>query len=157
MGALAAFELARELRRRGGPKPIWLIVSGRAAPHLPPRRNPIHTLPDRQFRYELKTLGGTPAAVLDNDELMAAFLPTLRADFTAHETYEYTDESPLDCPILAVAGADDTVAPAADVRAWRPHTTGVFETQVLPGDHFFVQTQLPLVLRLLTRFLLPSV
>ena len=43
MGALAAFELARELRRRGGPTPARLIVSGRVAPDEPPRRPPVCT------------------------------------------------------------------------------------------------------------------
>jgi medium-chain acyl-[acyl-carrier-protein] hydrolase len=155
MGALTAFELARELRRLGGPMPIRLIVSGRAAPHLPARRKPLYLLPDREFRTELKALGGTPAAVLDNDELMAAFLPTLRADFAAHETYEYAEEPPLDCPILAVAGAADTVASPDDVRAWERHTMAAFDARVLPGDHFFIQTERTLMLQLLALFLEP--
>jgi medium-chain acyl-[acyl-carrier-protein] hydrolase len=153
MGALAAFELAREWRRRGQPGPERLILTGRAAPHLPPRRKPIHTLPDREFRSELKALGGTPAAVIDNDELMAALLPTLRADFTVLETYEYTEEAPLDCPILAMTGAEDTVAPPADVEQWRSHTRSRFDIRVLPGDHFFIQTQRTLLLQALTRVL----
>jgi medium-chain acyl-[acyl-carrier-protein] hydrolase len=112
-------------------------------------------VPDCEFRAELKSLGGTPAAVLDNDELMAASLPTLRADFAAHETYEYMDEPPLDCPILAITGADDTVAPSADVEEWRRHTGAAFEARVLPGDHFFLQTQRTSLLQLLARFLQP--
>jgi medium-chain acyl-[acyl-carrier-protein] hydrolase len=155
MGALAAFELAREFRRRDGPGPARLVVSGRAAPHLPPRRKPLHILPDREFRAELKSLGGTPPAVIDNDDLMAALLPTLRADFTAHETYESMEELPLDCSILAVTGAEDTLAPAADVDEWRRHTRAAFDLRVLPGGHFFIQTQPPLFLELLNRFLVP--
>jgi surfactin synthase thioesterase subunit len=153
MGALAAFELARELRRRGGPSRARLVVSGRGAPDLPLLRPPLHALPDREFRAELKRLGGTPAAVLDNDELMAAFLPTLRADFTALETYVYTDEPPLDCPILAVTGGDDTLAPPVDVDAWRRHTRAAFEVRVLAGDHFFLQTHRATFLQLLARYL----
>jgi medium-chain acyl-[acyl-carrier-protein] hydrolase len=157
MGALAAFELARELRRRGRPMPVRLVVSGRAAPHLPSRRRPIHRLPDREFRGELKALGGTPAAVFENDELMEVLLPTLRADFTAHETYRYRDEPPLDCPILAVTGAEDAVAPPADVEKWRRHTRAAFDVRVLPGGHFFIQTQRRLFLELLSTTLdMPS-
>jgi medium-chain acyl-[acyl-carrier-protein] hydrolase len=153
MGALTAFELARELRRRGRPAPSRLIVSGRAAPHLPSRRKPLHTLPDREFRDELKSLGGTPAAVMDNDELMAVFLPTLRADFTAHETYQFVEEPPLDCPMLAVTGESDNVASPADVEEWRRHTQATFQMQVFAGDHFYLQTQRALLLQLLSRFL----
>jgi len=35
MGAIISFELARELRRRRGPAPAHLFVSGRAAPQIP--------------------------------------------------------------------------------------------------------------------------
>jgi len=156
MGAVVAFELARELRRRGGPAPSRLIVSGRAAPHRPPRRPSLHKLPDAEFRGELKRLGGTPAAVLDNDELMTLVLPVLRADFTAHETYEYADEPPLDCPILAVTGADDTLAPPGELDEWRRHTRAAFEARVLQGDHFFLQTHRTMLLQLLARFLEPA-
>jgi medium-chain acyl-[acyl-carrier-protein] hydrolase len=153
MGAIAAFELAREFRRRNVATPLGLVVSGRGAPHLPFRRPPLHALPDVEFRAELRKLGGTPTAVLDNDELMGAFLPTLRSDFTAHEMYSYVDEPPLDCPILAVAGADDTLAPPADVAEWRQHTGVGFESHALPGGHFFLQTHRPMLMRLLAAFL----
>jgi medium-chain acyl-[acyl-carrier-protein] hydrolase len=36
IGALIAFELTRELRRRGKPLPVHLLVSGRRAPQWPP-------------------------------------------------------------------------------------------------------------------------
>lgn len=153
MGAVAAFELAREMRRRGRGGPARLVVSGRAGPDQPPRRPPLHMMPDREFRSELKSLGGTPAAVIDNDDLMIALLPTLRADFAAHETYRYVEEPPLECPILALAGAEDPIAPPETVEQWRQHARAGFDIRVLPGDHFFIQTQRPLLLRLLTRFL----
>src|SRR5262245_41626934 len=44
MGALIAFELAREQRRRRARPPEQLIVSGRGAPHLPARLTPLHNL-----------------------------------------------------------------------------------------------------------------
>jgi medium-chain acyl-[acyl-carrier-protein] hydrolase len=154
-GAVVEFEVARELRRRGLPAPARLIVSGRVAPHLPSRLKPIHALPDAAFRAELKLLNGTPAAVLDNDELMMFFLPVLRADFTAHETYEYAEEPPLDCPILAVAGNADRLCQAAELETWRRHTRAAFEARTLPGDHFFLQTHRLLLLQLIARFLEP--
>jgi medium-chain acyl-[acyl-carrier-protein] hydrolase len=153
MGALAAFEVAREFRRRGRPQPIYLIVSGRAAPDVPPRLKPMHTLSDADFRAELHNLQGTSPAILDNDELMSVLLPVLRADFAAHETYQYTEEPPLDCPILALAGADDSLAPPATLNGWRRHTRAAFETRVFPGNHFFLQTHRPELLALIGRTL----
>jgi medium-chain acyl-[acyl-carrier-protein] hydrolase len=156
MGAMTAFELAREFRRRGGSKPARLIVTGRVAPHVPPRRRPLHTLPDAEFRTELKELSGTPAAVLESDELMRLYLPLLRADFAAHETYRYVEEPPLDCPILVVFGADDSLAPPDDLSGWRQHTNAGFESHVVPGGHFFLQTHAPLLQRMITQRLVPE-
>ena len=55
MGALLAFELTRELRRRGGPQPVCLMVSGRRAPRIPLARELFHTLPDPALIHKLLT------------------------------------------------------------------------------------------------------
>jgi medium-chain acyl-[acyl-carrier-protein] hydrolase len=153
MGALTAFELSRELRRRDKPLPVRLIAGGRRAPDRPLRGAPLHALPDVEFRMELKRLNGTRSAVLENDDLMRVLLPVLRADFTAHESYEYSEEPPLDCPILTVTGADDTLCPPAELAGWRRHTRAAFEARVVPGDHFFLQSQRESLLPLIARFL----
>jgi medium-chain acyl-[acyl-carrier-protein] hydrolase len=153
MGALVAFELAHEQRRRRARPPEQLIVSGRSAPHLPARLKPLHNLPDDELRAELRRLDGTPAAVLDNDELTRALFPTLRADSAVCETYAPADEPPLDCPILALGGERDPFAPPSDLDAWREHTRGAFHRHVLPGGHFFLQTDRALFLQLLARHL----
>src|SRR6266849_2637073 len=54
MGALVAFELARELRRRGGPAPVLLAVSGRQAPPRPEPDPPFAHLPDAEFLREVR-------------------------------------------------------------------------------------------------------
>ena len=46
MGALIAFELARELRRRQAPVPVRLLVSGHPAPQLPRSESTRHALPE---------------------------------------------------------------------------------------------------------------
>ncbi len=55
---------------------------------------------------------GTPAAVLENAELLAMFLPVLRADFAMIEAYHprlSLDAPSLSCPIWVAGGVDDTV------------------------------------------------
>src|SRR5262249_43042969 len=91
MGALVAFELARVLVRTAGPQPVPLFASACAAPQVRDCETPIHALPDAAFREELRRLGGTPALVLHNAELVDLLLPTLRADFAVCETYAYGD------------------------------------------------------------------
>jgi surfactin synthase thioesterase subunit len=49
LGALIAFELVRELRRRKIPPPLSLYALARRAPHLPQHDVPMHHLPDDLF------------------------------------------------------------------------------------------------------------
>lgn len=139
MGALLAFELARELRRSGLP-PSHLFVSGCRAPHLPPAPDRVarSQLSDAALADELRRLNGTPAAVLEHPELMALLLPIFRADFAVCETYGFRPDRLLDCPITAFGGQGDTRVPEETLQAWRVHTTGPFAFRSFPGDHFFL-------------------
>lgn len=141
MGAFVAFELARRLRRDGGPAPSRLFVSGCRAPHIPRRRPTTYDLSEQEFLGELRRLNGTPPQVLSDPGLMRVMLPLLRADFEASETYAYSPDAPLDCPITAFGGSDDPVAPRADVRAWCEHTSAPFTLKVFSGDHFFLHAE----------------
>jgi medium-chain acyl-[acyl-carrier-protein] hydrolase len=140
MGAVLAFETARELRRLGARGPEGIVVSACGAPHLPNLKPPTYHLPEDEFRAELARLNGTPRELLDNSELMALMMPTLRADFTACQTYAYVAEPPLACPITAMGGKSDTEVAPENLERWRVHTTGAFSLRVIPGDHFFIHT-----------------
>ena len=143
-----AFETARALRDRFGIQPKGLFVSGCRAPHIPDLDAPIHQLPEHLFIPAIGRLNGTPAAVLENKELLALMLPILRADFQAIEQYVYRDGVSLSCAITAISGTDDPKASSADMLGWEVRTTGGLEHHEVEGDHFFVhQEQFPLMLR----------
>jgi medium-chain acyl-[acyl-carrier-protein] hydrolase len=139
-GALVAFELAREMRRRGYPEPARLFVAAHEAPQLEGRTERISELPDAALKDRLRTFGGTPEAVLDHPELMALLLPVIRTDFAVTETYRYREEPPLTCPITAFGGREDDVAPMSALDGWRVQTLDRFSLHALPGNHFFIHT-----------------
>ncbi len=143
LGALICFELARELRKQNLPSPIQLLVSGCRAPQIPDLDLPIHRLEDAQFLDALRRWQGTPEEVLQNPELISLFLPALRADFALLETYFYSSQPPLACPIAAFGGAEDSKVSQAQLAAWRDQTVGNFSLTMFPGDHFFVRTAQP--------------
>lgn len=151
MGGLVSFELARLLRREYGLLPVQLFVSGRGAPQVPDLDPPIHALPEPAFLDELRRYNGTPEAVLENKELMQLLLPILRADFAVLETYVYATEPPLGCPITAFGGLQDCKVSCDDIEAWRNQTSTSFSLQMLPGDHFFLNSAQALLLQSLTR------
>ena len=154
MGALVSYEFARRLHREGQPGPFQLFVSGCIAPHERKLSEPTHNLPDPEFIAELRNLQGTPAEVLENAELMQLMMPIIRADFKASQTYEYVPGPPLECSVRAFGGLKDETAPREKVEAWSEHTRGSFRAQMLPGDHFFVNTSQSLLTRIIAQELL---
>lgn len=154
LGALISFELARTLARQNAPGPVRLFVSGRWAPQVQKANSSIHRLPEPEFMAELGRLSGTPAEVLQNAELMELFLPVLRADFEVNETYVYTAGEPLDCPVSAFGGLQDSVTSRDELAAWREQTSGAFVLRMFPGGHFFLHSARALLLRAVAQDLL---
>ena len=151
MGALLSFELTRHLRRTGRPLPVHLFVSGHGAPQLPDRNPPLHDLPEDEFLIKLRELNGTPEEVLQHAELRHLLLPILRADFAVCETYAYSAEPPLPCPISAYSGLGDEYVNRVELEGWRDQTTAAFIIRMFPGDHFYLNTARPYLLQALAR------
>lgn len=139
MGALVSFELVRLLQRIGMPPPGLLIVSGRAAPHLPSRQRLSSIATDRQIVELLRSLGGTPDVLLREQEWLDLALPAIRADLLVCDTYIYTPDEPLVCPIAALLGDGDPFASREDVEEWRNHTSSSFSFRLLAGGHFYFE------------------
>lgn len=147
LGGQISFELARTLRRRGLPLPAHLFISACRAPQVPRREPEVHDLPDADFIAHLVQYGGMPEEVLAHAELMALFLPILRADFAMHETYDYAPEPALPCCISVFGGLQDHEVWRSDLEAWQEHTAREFRLRQLPGNHFYVMQQRAAVLR----------
>jgi medium-chain acyl-[acyl-carrier-protein] hydrolase len=153
MGATVAYELTRRLRAAHKPLPQYLFVSGRSAPHLPPLKPPIHHLPDGEFLESMRNMNGTPAELLDHQELMEMMLPIIRADFQILETWTYQDAAPFTIPISVFGGITDDGVPLENLDAWASCTTGKMKRHMFPGDHFFLNQQYPAMLNIINRAL----
>lgn len=148
MGALICFEVARELRKQYSLIPIHLFVSSYRAPQIPDPDPPIYQCPEAEFVEEVsRRYDGIPEEVLQSAELMELVLPILRADFTICDTYVYSREDPLDCPISAFGGLEDHRVSREDLAAWRDQTRSSFSLQMLPGKHFLPQSAKVLLLQ----------
>ncbi len=151
MGAQVAFETCRLLEQRGL-APQGLIISGCHAPHLHSERQLSHR-DDADFIAELIDIGGCSPELRENQELMSLFLPLLRADFYATESYHY------DSPDVCMAAAATIAKPPGSrsmpgvkkppgsrsmpgaawqqVDAWRQWLSHVTGPVVIDGDHFY--------------------
>lgn len=135
MGAVLAYETARRIAPGG---PAQLIVGGLEAPHRRTDRGQAD-LPDADLLRVLGEYGGTPAAVLTDQEFAAAYLARIRQDLRLLAAYRHRPGPPLRCPVSVTVGSADALLDLAAVRAWRELTVASTSIAVVPGGHFFVR------------------
>lgn len=151
MGAIISFELTHWLRREHKPLPEHLFLSGRPAPLMIEKEAITYNLPEPEFIEELRRLKGTPREVLEHPELMSMLSPVLRADFELCQTYEPALRPPLERPMTVFGGLQDQDVSREQLEGWRDCTSSSFVLRMFPGDHFFLNTSAPLLLRMIAQ------
>ncbi|WP_025131878.1 thioesterase II family protein [Pseudomonas sp. PH1b] len=141
MGALLAFAVASVLQQRQRQVPLQLMLSGMVAPHVPQRVAPLHQLPATQATAVLQAMGGVPAVVLAEEDLMQMYLPVIQADIQMVYSYAQAQARPLDIDMVCLSGTQDLIAPPEQMQQWRGYTRGRFEQFVFAGGHFFLDGQ----------------
>jgi surfactin synthase thioesterase subunit len=137
MGATVAFEVARRL-----PAPlVGLFASSRRGPSCPSPEG-VHRLDDAAFLAELRATNGTHAELLDDEEIVAMVLPTIRADYTAVEIYRCEPGVRIPVPVTAMIGDSDHRTTLEQAKVWAEHTTAGFDLKVFPGGHFYLNEDL---------------
>jgi surfactin synthase thioesterase subunit len=150
LGGIVAFELTRRLRDFGRPGPSYLYIGAARPPQLASSRSPIHMLSDGEFIAAVNSrYGGIPAAIASDSGAMEMFLPGLRGDFTAYETYQFQPSDPLAIPITIFGGDQDTAVPPDCLQGWEQHTDAAFDIKLLPGGHFFPPASTQALIRVL--------
>ncbi|MEV0373371.1 alpha/beta fold hydrolase [Streptomyces sp. NPDC050636] len=146
LGAALAFEVTRRLEA-DGLSPVRLFASGRRAPST--FRDETAHRSDATILAEVRRLSGTASALLDDEEMMRAALPALRADYKAAETYRCEPGAVVDSPITVLTGDSDPKTTLDEAKAWGQHTTGSLDLRVFTGAHFFISEQWKEVIQVL--------
>lgn len=138
-GTLVAFEWMRGLSNHLKSKVMAFFVCAGNAPHIPAAVPLLCGLNDQAFITGVQCrYGGIPEVVLREPELLAIFLPALRADLRAFETHFHTQGDPLPCPIYVFGGEDDAMTCPEYLQAWQQHTYSECQVKYFPGGHFFL-------------------
>ncbi|WP_165763841.1 thioesterase II family protein [Halalkalibacter urbisdiaboli] len=157
MGSLIGFELCRKLKENGHKMPVHLFTAALMSPNLIEKRETIHTLPNEEFLQELIKFNGFPNEIIENKAIMDFYLPILKADFEAIETYTYRkNKRNIDVNITTLYGKDDTVQ-MEEIHAWANVTTGKHVTYEMMGDHFFILSQAERISGIITETLVREV
>ena len=138
LGGIIAYELCYKLEQNKHRPPSNLFVSGRRPPHMNARNRFIHELSDEELCKEVLKLQGTSIEVFEDKNLSKIFLPIIRADFKAIETYQYTKKKEkLDCDITVLCGTKDNET-KYNLSEWADYTNGKCEVYKFKGNHFFL-------------------
>lgn len=139
-GAIVAYELARLLEVECPTRELLLFASGSAAPgEIPWTR--AADLPDEGLLNQVGLNAGEPQSIPEDPELRELILPALRADVTAHESYEPPADPLASCSVVTVRGERDALVDAEAAARWRDFTTGRFGSFELPGSHMYLTEQ----------------
>lgn len=137
MGAVLAFELARRISALDDVPLARLFVSGAPGPWSP-REHRATGLDDEAFLAQVELFSGYTHPALEDPEMRALLLPTLRADVEMHENYRPPAGGPLTVPITTMRGRADRLVSAEQVAEWKRATTGEVSGVEFDGGHMYL-------------------
>jgi len=163
-GSLIAFELTRNLRKRGLPQPSHLFVSAFPDPRIPTKslNNIITQL--QEINVSLFDLTNPQAVSQLNNEILEKLftifnenglteynanimtteitkilLPIFSSDMSIVKNYQYYHESLLDLPITVFTGKRDTWVTYEDHLGWAEHTRKKCQIYSFDHGHLFIR------------------
>ncbi len=136
MGALLAYSVAQRRISEGLRAPEAVIVAACRAPQLsgPWRDLPIDD--DYGLAAELARYGSLPAEILSRPEWLEVLIPVVRDDLRICQSYRFSDDPPLPCPLNIFGAHRDPVAPPDTLAAWASLSTRPQPVRLFEGDHF---------------------
>jgi medium-chain acyl-[acyl-carrier-protein] hydrolase len=131
LGALIAFEVTRELRRRGQPQPERLLLVGPGPSRGGGPSPPVDVV------ATVRETGAVAESVLADRELFAMVAPTIAADLRLAAAYPYRAERRLDIPVDVFVVRECGPADMAAALAWSNETTRPVRAVPIDGAPLF--------------------
>ncbi|HET9116591.1 MAG TPA: alpha/beta fold hydrolase [Pseudonocardiaceae bacterium] len=150
LGALVAFEVARQLREV--PAVTDLVASGLAAPSMLPTPRVVAAarLHGREFAEAVAFFGGLPPEMLAAEELYDLVLPGLYSDFQLVAGYRYRGAEPLTVRVHLVNGADDPHVGGDVLHGWTAECVEPPTRLQAAGGHFYFEQDATVLTELLS-------
>eukprot|EP01060_Flectonema_neradi_P011177 TRINITY_DN18263_c0_g1_i1.p1 TRINITY_DN18263_c0_g1~~TRINITY_DN18263_c0_g1_i1.p1 ORF type:complete len:335 (+),score=54.78 TRINITY_DN18263_c0_g1_i1:183-1187(+) len=137
MGALVAYEVARKLQRDYQISPSLLVVVADEAPQTQ-KAFAKTDVNDAAFTDELRSLNLISDEILNDKEMLAMVLPSLKSDMMIENDYSFIP-CKLECPITAVCGTKDNWVDEEKMSSWGDLTTCRYEYVSIPdAGHLFL-------------------
>lgn len=147
-GGIVAGEVLRRLKATER-APIHFVVSGTIAPSL------VHVWQKREVMLKTMVSDNSPeylislARYVDDAEFIKGILPLMRRDFPLLESYAWSADYSLDCPMTAFAARQDDFVYPDEIAEWARLTSASFELREVDGDHWFLNRNRDAILAVL--------
>ncbi|MGS0894518.1 thioesterase II family protein [Burkholderia stagnalis] len=141
LGAALAYEVALRLEARGA-APLYVAVSALPPPHRQ-RPSDLHLQSDDALLADVARLSGEHAALLADPEMRAIYLPMIRGDYRAIETYRRDRPPRLGAPLGVMLPLADSELDRDEAHAWQDVASHPIRVATFDGDHFYLRRQYP--------------
>lgn len=138
-GGLLAYEVTRELARRGRDGrdgPDVLVVAACRPPHMWVVSGKQAIDGDDESLERLLADSGLVAADLDEDSYALA-LDLLRKDAELSASYDVDEQPPVTCPLAVWGGEGDRTVTSEQLRGWHAYAAARLTTRTFAGGHAF--------------------
>lgn len=155
LGAALGFAVGEALERQYGRAAETIFVSARKVPSA--RANfPIDpNVADRELIDFLLSIGGIPAGIVNNAEVMNLYLPIFRDDFRLNISANAHPFHKVSANLVTLGGSADVLARPEDMEKWSAYSSKDCSIHIYPGGHFFITEHERSLLTLLTTRLHP--
>ncbi|MDJ1182481.1 type I polyketide synthase [Roseofilum casamattae] len=147
MGAIVAFEVARVLQNKYNTQPVHLFVSGAKPPSEIAWLDQLLSLSEDEKLQYLLDISDIPETIMSDRALLDEFMTIFNSDLKLVESYTYTPEVTLTCPISSISGIDDPILTSNELSQWSNYSTGSFATNRFPGKHMYFDRSQSLLLK----------
>ncbi|MBU3198548.1 thioesterase [Clostridium estertheticum] len=138
LGGLLAYELSYIIKGKINRNPFHMFLSGVNAPMLKEEKTFLHLISNEELKDLIKKMGGTPDEILNNEKVFDVFLPIIRSDFKAYDTYRYSTKfDKLNCDISILNGDKDNCIDYLKLSTWKERTSKNCYFYKFIGGHFY--------------------
>jgi len=143
MGGVIGYLLSLKIFQRTSLLPNRLIISSIGPPPTLPLKQ-LHKLPDHEFIAAMRKYEGIPEEIIANKEMMNFFMPIIKNDFKAIETFNFTETQLPHIPTVLIWGCDDIIDKNTMVK-WNHYTGNNTILREIKGGHFSIFENLNII------------
>ncbi|MEQ8825280.1 MAG: SDR family NAD(P)-dependent oxidoreductase [Filomicrobium sp.] len=142
VGALIAFEVARELEMRNALAPLRVFLSAFASPADPSRATDLHKASDDELLSYLSGIGQDALGSEMPQDLKDMVLSAVRADFRLAAEHLAASLPKLQSPVALLGGEQDESVPVGALEGWQAYLASKPALRMFGGGHFYTETDL---------------